>query len=56
MAVTVLPPHDLAVAHRQVDAPHRLVVRPVELHMQITDFQHTVTSPIAFAGAPRPAG
>ena len=31
-------------------------VRPVKLHVQIPDFQHTVTSPIAFAGAPRPAG
>ena len=48
--------HDLAVAHCQVDAPHRLVVRPVKLHVQIPDLQHTVTSPIPFAGAPRPAG
>ena len=48
--------HDLAVAHRQVDAPHRLVVRLVKLHVQIPDLQHTVTSPIAFAAGPRPAG
>ena len=46
-------PHDLTVLHRQVDAPYRLVVGGMELHMKVLDLQHGATSPISSAAGPR---
>ena len=45
--------HNFTVLHRQVDAPYRLVVGGMELHMKVLDLQHGATSPISSAAGPR---